>query len=105
MSLNTERRKSGRVEFTRGIDVHMVAIDGTWRRACVMLDVAESGAKLSVTEPVEGLSLKEFFLILSTTGRAFRRCELAWINGDQLGVRFLETQAKSKKGLSRHNET
>ncbi|SDT02333.1 PilZ domain-containing protein [Bradyrhizobium canariense] len=98
MSLNTEKRKSGRVEFSRGIDVHMVAIDGTWRRACVMLDVAASEAKLSVTEPVEGLSLKEFFLILSTTGRAFRRCELDWINGEQIGVRFLETQAKSKKG-------
>jgi hypothetical protein len=60
-------------------------------------DVAVRGAKLSVTESLEGLNLGEFFLVLSATGLAFRRCELAWINGDQLGVRFLETQAQEKK--------
>jgi hypothetical protein len=94
---HTEKRSGARVEFSRAINVQMVAIDGTWRRACVMLDVAVGGAKLSVTESLEGLNLKEFFLILSATGLAFRRCELAWINGDQLGVRFLETQAQEKK--------
>ncbi len=61
-----------------------------------MMDVAPGGAKLIVTESAEGLNLKEFFLVLSSTGRAFRRCELVWINGDQLGVRFRDTQAKSK---------
>jgi PilZ domain len=97
MSVNVERRKNNRVEFSRGVDVQMVAIDGTWSRSCVMLDVAAGGAKLLVADSVEGLSLKEFFLVLSTTGQAFRRCELAWINGDQLGVRFLENRPKSKK--------
>ena len=95
MSVNVERRKNNRVEFSRGIDVQMVAIDGTWSKSCVMLDAAVGGAKLSVADSVEGISLKEFFLVLSTTGRAFRRCELAWINGDQLGVRFLEARPKS----------
>jgi hypothetical protein len=74
MSSTNEKRKSDRIEFSSGIDVHMVAIDGTWRRACVMLDVSASGAKLSVTGSLKGLSLKEFFLVLSTTGQAFRRC-------------------------------
>lgn len=97
MSVSVERRKNNRVEFSNGVDVQMVAIDGTWSKPCVMLDVAVGGAKLSVADSIEGLSLKEFFLILSTTGRAFRRCELAWINGDRLGVRFLETTLKSKK--------
>ena len=54
-----------------------------------MMDVADGGAKLTVKQPVEGLDLKEFFLVLSTTGAAYRRCELIWLNGDQLGVRFL----------------
>ena len=94
---HTEKRSGARVEFSRAINVQMVAIDGTWRRACVMLDVTAGGAKLSVTESIEGLNLKEFFLVLSATGLAFRRCELAWIDGDQLGVRFLETQAQGKK--------
>jgi hypothetical protein len=97
MSVNVERRKSNRVEFSRGVDVQMVAIDGTWSKPCVMLDVAAGGAKLLVADSIEGISLKEFFLVLSTTGRAFRRCELAWINGDQLGVRFLEVRSKPKK--------
>lgn len=97
MSVNVERRKSNRVEFSRGVDVQMVAIDGTWSKPCMMLDVAAGGAKLSVAGSIEGISLKEFFLVLSTTGRAFRRCELAWINGDQLGVRFLEARQKPNK--------
>ena len=97
MSVSVERRKSNRVEFSRGVDVQMIAIDGTWTKRCVMLDVAAGGAKLSVVDRIEGISLKEFFLVLSTTGRAFRRCELAWINGDQIGVRFLEVRPKRKK--------
>jgi hypothetical protein len=96
MSSHTEKRTDSRVEFSRAIDAHMVAIDGTWRRACSMLDVAAGGAKLSVTESLEGITLKEFFLVLSSTGLTFRRCELAWINGNQLGVHFLEGRAKEK---------
>jgi len=62
-----------------------------------MTDVAEAGAKLKVDGSIEGLALKEFFLLLSTTGAAFRRCELAWINGDHIGVHFLRGN-KSGKG-------
>ncbi|UVO39432.1 PilZ domain-containing protein [Bradyrhizobium arachidis] len=95
-SLPTEKRGAARVEFSRGIDVHMVAIDGTWSRQCQMTDVADSGAKLKVEGSIEGLALKEFFLLLSTTGAAFRRCELAWINGDHIGVHFLHGKNSSK---------
>ena len=56
----------------------------------MMLDVAEDGAKLLLKDSVESLRLKEFFLVLSTTGTAFRRCELVWINGCEMGVQFLE---------------
>jgi hypothetical protein len=66
----------------RGVPAHMMAIDGTWRRACKMEDVSDSGAKLTVEGSVEGLRLKEFFLLLSSTGLAYRRCELVWLNGD-----------------------
>ena len=76
----------------------MMGIDGTWRRDCTMEDVSETGAKLTVEGSVEGLHLKEFFLLLSSTGLAYRRCELAWVNGDQIGVNFLKQGDKKKKG-------
>ena len=74
---STERRRGERVTFERGIPAHMMGIDGTWRRDCVMEDVSETGAKLTVEGSAEGLHLKEFFLLLSSTGLAYRRCELA----------------------------
>jgi PilZ domain len=93
-----ERRKGERVIFERGFSAHMMGIDGTWRRECMMEDVSETGAKLTVEGSVEGLHLKEFFLLLSSTGLAYRRCELAWVNGDQIGVNFLKPGDKKKKG-------
>jgi hypothetical protein len=91
-----ERRKGERVKFDHGISAHMMGIDGTWRRDCMMEDVSESGAKLTVDGSVEGLHLKEFFLLLSSTGLAYRRCELAWVNGDQIGVSFIKPSEKKK---------
>src|SRR4029453_16154155 len=93
----SERRKGERVSFERGINAHMMGIDGTWRRNCIMEDISEIGAKLTVEGSVEGLNLKEFFLLLSSTGLAYRRCELAWVKGDQIGVNFLKPNDKKKK--------
>jgi hypothetical protein len=94
-----ENRKAKRVAFARGFDVWIMAIDGTWRRECLLKDVSENGAQLVTKTSLGGLNLKEFFLLLSTTGLAFRRCELAWVNGDQLGVNFI---GASKAARSRH---
>jgi hypothetical protein len=89
-------RKSERVDFERGIPVHIMGIDGTWRRDCMMIDVSQTGARLCVEGSLEGLDLKEFFLLLSSTGLAYRRCQLVRIAGEQIGVRFL-AQDKGKK--------
>ncbi len=89
-----EQRKARRVVFERGYDAHMMAIDGTWRRACKIQDISDTGAKLGVDGSIDGLLLKEFFLLLSSTGLAFRRCELAWVNGDNLGVLFKSAGVK-----------
>ncbi len=94
------RSHGQRVVFERGIPAHMMGIDGTWRRDCIMEDVSETGAKLTVEGSVQGLHLKEFFLLLSSTGLAYRRCELAWVNGDQIGVNFLK-QGDRKRRLAR----
>ncbi|MGJ5175144.1 PilZ domain-containing protein [Bradyrhizobium oligotrophicum] len=100
-----ERMKGERVVFERGIPAFMMGIDGTWRRNCTIEDVSETGAKLTVEGSVEGLHLKEFFLLLSSTGLAYRRCELAWVNGDQIGVTFLKTGAKKKNSKRAPAET
>ena len=99
-------RKSERVEFGRGIDVHMMGIDGTWRRDCTMNDVSRTGARLTVNGPIQGLDLKEFFLLLSSTGLAYRRCRMVRLAGDQIGVEFLKpTTEKSKKAASEKRQS
>ena len=98
-------RKSERVEFGRGIDVHMMGIDGTWRRDCKMNDVSQTGARLTVNGSIQGLDLKEFSLLLSSTGLAYRRCRMVRLAGDQIGVEFLKpTTEKSKQGARRKLE-
>ncbi len=82
-------RKDHRVVFSRGIDVLIMGIDGTWRRDCILADISTSGARLIVEDSIAGLNLQQFFLLLVPSGRSFRRCELVRVNGDELGVRFL----------------
>ncbi|MFZ5733932.1 MAG: PilZ domain-containing protein [Pseudomonadota bacterium] len=101
--MGTERRTGERVTFERGYAAQMMGIDGTWRRNCTMEDVSETGAKLTVEGSVEGLHLKEFFLLLSSTGLAYRRCELSWVNGEQIGVNFLKQVDKKKKSNRRQS--
>lgn len=91
------QRKDERVTFDRGIPVHIISIDGTWRRECSVLDISSSGARLLMSDPIDGLNLKEFFLALSKTGSVFRRCEMVRVNGDELGVRFLQREKNEKK--------
>lgn len=90
MILPPEKRhqRPKRVDFSTPKDVNIVAIDGTWRRPCKLLDVSDGGAKLLV-ENIESLPAKEFFLLFATMGTAFRRCKLTWVNGSQMGVTFL----------------
>jgi PilZ domain-containing protein len=90
-------RKSDRVTFARGHVVHIMGIDGTWRRRCTLLDVSATGARLTVEGSIVGLNLKEFFLLLSSTGLAFRRCSLVRVNGDEIGLKFSEAPARGKK--------
>jgi hypothetical protein len=45
---NSNRRKAARVSY-------LIAIDGTWRRICIMEDVSETGAKLTVEKSIVGV--------------------------------------------------
>jgi hypothetical protein len=53
-----DRRKNLRVGFEHGVEVYLMAIDGTWRRKCTMQDASETGAQLAVLGSIEGLNLK-----------------------------------------------
>jgi hypothetical protein len=96
-------RKSERVDFERGVHVHIMGIDGTWRRDCMMIDVSQTGARLCIEGSLEGLDLKEFFLLLSSTGLAFRRCRMVRLDGDQIGIQFLARDKTRKKSLKRQS--
>ena len=45
----------------------------------------------------QGLNLKEFFLLLSSTGLAYRRCELVRVNGSAMDIQFLKGKNKKKR--------
>jgi len=93
-------RRADRVNFDTIIGVQIMGIDGTWSRPCKLENVSETGASLSIEGSLEGLPLSEFFLLLSATGLAYRRCTLAWVNGNQIGARFLKTAGGKKKMAS-----
>ena len=91
-----------RVTFSRGYDVCIMGIDGTWRRDCKLEAISDSDAVLSVEGSIQGLNLKEFFLLLSSTGLAYRRCELIRVNGTEMEIQFLKGKNKKKRPPTGH---
>ena len=98
------KRKAARVQFEHTHLVNLMGVDGTWRRSCTLLDVSESGAKLAVEGSTDVLKNEEFFLVLSATGMAFRRCHLVWVEGPHVGVRLIaeKTSKVTSSGKSIH---
>lgn len=86
---NGEQRAGPRIAFEHDVPAQILAIDGTWRRECIVENVSEGGARLTVGDSIKGLQISEFFLVLSSRGLAYRRCQLIWVNGDQIGVSFI----------------
>lgn len=86
-----------RVTFSRGYGVCIMGIDGTWRRDCLLNAISDTEAVLTVEGSIQGLNLKEFFLLLSSTGLAYRRCELVRVNGTEMDVQFLKAKSRKKK--------
>jgi hypothetical protein len=98
--MTEESKGSERVTFSRGYDVCIMAIDGTWRRDCQLNAISEYDAVLTVEGSIQGLNLKEFFLLLSSTGLAYRRCELVRVNGSEIDIQFLKAKSKKKRMAS-----
>src|SRR5436190_19595079 len=90
-----------RVAFSRGYDVCIRAIVGTWRRDCQLNAISDTDAVLTVEGTIQGLNLKEFFLLLSSTGLAYRRCELVRVNGTEMDIHFLRGKhGKKRRGAA-----
>ena len=102
--MTDETTNGGRVVFGRGYKVWIMAIDGTWRRNCLLNAVSATDAELTIESSIEGLHLKEFFLLLSSTGLAYRRCELVKVNGAQIEIRFLNVKGTGKKKAASRRE-
>jgi hypothetical protein len=90
------KQEERRVAFEQPLPANMMAIDGTWRRSCSLKEISDGGATLCVEVSIEGLTLNEFFLLLSSTGLVYRRCQLGRVNGLEVEVRFLR-QNNAKK--------
>jgi hypothetical protein len=85
------------VTFEIPLPAQMMAINGTWRRPCAIKTISDTGATIFLEASIEGLSLTEFFLVLSSTRLAYRRCELD-VNGTEISVKFLRTKGKTYAG-------
>ena len=91
-----ENKGPERVTFSRGYHVCIMGIDGTWRRDCLLNAISDNDAVLTVEGSIQGLNLQEFFLLLSSTGLAYRRCELVRVNGAEIDVQFLQGKNRKK---------
>lgn len=95
--MNFDSRKNRRVRFDHKPPVTLMGADGTWRRSCILVDVSETGAKLEIEGSPDVLRAREFFMLLSSTGLAFRRCELIWVEGSNVDVHFVSNDPRKKK--------
>lgn len=92
------QEQARKVIFEQPLSAYMMAIDGTWRRACQVKEVSDLYAILQVEGSLVGLSLTEFFLVLSPVGLAYRRCQMEGLNGQELEVTFLRQEGKKARG-------
>ena len=91
-----EKRKQLRryLEYRAHIDFG----DGSPARACLLADVSETGARLTLEAP--SIMPNQFMLLLAGGGNARRRCRVVWSSGRQLGVRFMSLEDETPLCLS-----
>src|ERR1700684_3588817 len=102
--MTEDGKASKRVTFSRGYGVCIMGIDGTWRRDCQLNAISDNDAILTLEGSIQGLNLKEFFLLLSSTGLAYRRCELVRVNGSEMDIQFLKGKNRKKRAGGSSNQ-
>ena len=80
----------------------IVADDGTWMYPCEIFDVSVGGARLAIYCPAQTPLPEQFLLRLSEISQTSRYCELAWRQGNEIGVRFVR-EANAAPNTSGHS--
>jgi hypothetical protein len=82
MSVNLRRhiRKSFR------LNALLVSDDGEQSQACTLLDISESGARISLKDTKD--VPEHFTIVLSWRGVPYRICRLVWRGDTDIGVTF-----------------
>src|SRR4051794_8391723 len=105
-AMASENVGTGQVTFGRGHSVWIMAIDGTWPRSSVLNGLSATDAELTLEGSIEGLNLKEFFLLLSSSGLAYRRCGLVRVTRASVDIRYIKTKKGQLFGArARENTT
>ncbi|QAU43332.1 PilZ domain-containing protein (plasmid) [Bradyrhizobium sp. CCBAU 53351] len=76
------------VRFEHEHRMTLLAADGRWWRNCILIEASETGARVLIDGSPDVLRSRHFFLLLSTTGLAFRRCELVRLDGSEADILF-----------------
>ena len=95
-NLGWGRRKSLRRHF--GYPGQMHVGDGAPPRACVIIDMSETGAQLQV--PAEAEVPPEFSLLIGGNANVRRQCRVVWRSGNRMGVRFPMSVGKGPHGIA-----
>lgn len=95
MMRTNHQNEAPRVKFERPLEVRVMAIDGTWYREGLLIDVSDTGAEIEVTG--HATELTEFFLLLTSFGSpVFRRGKREWVHGARVGISFNKTNIGMK---------
>ncbi|MDF0497330.1 PilZ domain-containing protein [Bradyrhizobium yuanmingense] len=91
-----------RVHFEHEHRVALLGADGRWWRSCVLIEASETGARLLIEGAPDVLRSKHFFLLLSKTGLAFRRCELVRLDGCEADIEYVTARTARIRPKERH---
>jgi hypothetical protein len=87
-----ERHKSNApIHFDPPLPARLMGVDGTWSRDCFLLEVSHTGVQQLQFEGLTDCTVEFFFVLPVCRQPSFRRCKLAWIDGDRIGVSFEKT--------------
>ena len=102
------QRKSDRVHFQHDHSVNLMAVDGTWRRGCVLKDISATGARLEVEGSTEVLKAREILhgAVVNRACVSSVRVALGeWLSGRRRDSLSLQNGNQSReRGFSQRHE-
>ncbi len=80
--MRSEKRKNPRKTLRYNA---RLSFPGSKARGCMGADISETGARLDIDAPYD---LPENLLLLTSDGKARRKCRVVWRSAHQIGVQF-----------------